>query len=215
MFSTSTHWSFIRPEDFELLVILHIQQLEPQNDDKLKPHCIIEAADGVHLFHLSEYAVLSSCDSLMYFHFISYFLTLLSESALSFPKPAWSWTWCLEVSVASALLTSDCDSFLEDLSTPWWCCLLVFLTSWSVCAEHRFWSGLSSSSRLGDLFNALLCSASLCCISGGICSGSGVSSSAGGSSTETRLATREEGSTAVTTRVTLKGKGAWKNTKVD
>lgn len=146
----------------------------------------------------------------MYFHFIPDFLTLLSEPALSFPKPAWSPTWCLEVSEASALFTSD--SFLEDLSIPWCWCLLVFLTSWWIWAEHRFWSGLSSSSRLGDLFNILLCSASLCCISGGICSGSGVSSSAGGSSTETRLATREDGSTDVTTRVTLKGKGAWKNT---
>lgn len=149
--------------------------------------------------------------NVMYFSFISYFLTLLSELPLSFPKCAWSRTWCLEVSVASSLLTSGCNSFLLDLSTPWFCCLPVFLTSWCICAEHWFWSGLSSSSRLGDLFNILLCSASLCCISEGICSGSGVSSSTGGSSTETRLATREDGSTAVTTRVTLIGKGAWEN----
>lgn len=138
------------------------------------------------------------------------FLTLTSKLSLPFPNPAWSPTWLLEVSIGSPLLASDRASFMEDLSTPWCCCcLFVFLTAWSWCisaAEDRFWSGPSSSRRLGGLLDIfLLC----CCISGGICSGSGLSSSGGGSSTETRLATREDGSTAVTTRVTLRGKGAW------
>lgn len=144
-------------------------------------------------------------------HFIWFLLTLTSKLTLPFPKPAWSRTWFLEVSIGSALINSSRDSLLEVLDTLWCCCLLVFLTSWSWCisAEDWRWSGLSSSNRLGGLLNIfLLCSASLCCISGGICSGSGVSSSGGGSSTETRLATREDGNTAVTTRVTLKGKGA-------
>lgn len=140
--------------------------------------------------------------------------TLLSE--LSFPKLAWSWTWFSEVSVGSALLSPVCDSFLEDLSPLFCCSLPVFITCWSWCMspEDGFWSGLSSSSRLGDLFSIFPCSVSLCWSSGRICSGNRVSSSAGGSSTETRLATREDGSTAVTTRVTLKGKGAWRNTQI-
>lgn len=139
-----------------------------------------------------------------------FLLTLILELMLTFPKLSWSRTWALEVSVGSALIISSRDSLLEVLDTLWCCCLLVFLTGWSWCisAEDRLWSGLSISNRLGGLFNIfLLCSARLCCISGGICSGSAVSSSGGGSSTETRLATREDGSTAVTTRVTLKGKG--------
>lgn len=144
------------------------------------------------------------------FDLFLFLYTLISKLMLTFPKPARSRTEALEVSVGSALIISSRDSLLEVLDTLWCCCLLILLTGWSWCisAEDRLWSGLSSSNRLGGLFNIfLLCSASLCCISCGICSGSGVSSSEGGSSTETRLATREDGSTAVTTRVTLKGKG--------
>lgn len=153
----------------------------------------------------------------MLFNLTSFSLPLASVPSLPFPKPSWSRGSFLEVSRAPALLTSCRDSFLEALSAPRCCCLLVLLTGWSCCIspKDRFWSGLSSSRCLGGLFNIfLLCSVSLCCISGGICSGSGVSSSAGGSSTETRRATREDGSTAVTTRVTLKGKGAWGKTKI-
>lgn len=130
---------------------------------------------------------------------------------------AWSWAWFLEVSTGSVLLASDRDS-LEALIAPWsFCCLSVFITDWSwhVSAEGRIWSGFSSNRRLGGLLNNfLLCTEDRCCSSGWICSGSGLLSSGGGSSTETRLATREDGSTAVTTRVTLRGKGAWRHTKI-
>lgn len=146
---------------------------------------------------------------------LHFFLTMTSKLTLPLAAAAWCRAWFLEVSVGSALLASGHDS-LEDLISPWsFCCLFDFRTGWSWCssADGRISSGFSSSRRLGGLLNFfLVCTGSLCCISGWICSGSGLLSSGGGSSTETRLATREEGSTAVTTRVTLRGKGAWRNT---
>lgn len=120
-------------------------------------------------------------------------------------------------SVGSALPASVCI-FMEAPVPPWsLCCLVVFIPPWSWCisAEDRIRSGLSSSRHLGDLWKVFLfCAADRCCTSGWICSGSGLLSSGGGSSTATRLATREDGSTAVTTRVTLRGKGAWRNTQI-
>lgn len=148
---------------------------------------------------------------------LHFFLTMTSKLTLPLATAAWCRAWFLEVSVGSALLASGHDS-LEDLISPWsFCCLFDFRTGWSWCssAEDRISSGFSSSRRLGGLLKFfLLCTGSLCCNSGWICSGSGLLSSGGGSSTETRLATREEGSTAVTTRVTLRGKGAWRNTMI-
>lgn len=146
-------------------------------------------------------------------------LTLMSRFRLPLPEPARSRTWFLVVSISSDLRASDRDSLLEDLSTPWRCCCLFALwIGWSWCISVKAWlcSALSSNRRRGGLLNIFFpCSANLCCISGWICSGSGLSSSGGGSSTDTRLATREDGSTAVTTRVTLRGKGAWGNTVLD
>lgn len=132
-----------------------------------------------------------------------------------FKPPLATAAWCraefLDNSVASALLASSRDS-LEDLAAPGSLGGLVVLRAGCSCcisAVDPIWSGFSSSRRLGGLLNIFLaCTASLCCVSGWICSGSGLLSSGGGSSTETRLATRVDGSTAVTTLVTLRGKGA-------
>lgn len=114
----------------------------------------------------------------------------------------------LEVSMGSARLPSGHDSL-----TAWGlCCLLAFVTGWSGCisAEDWIWSGISSNRR-GLLYVLLLCSVGRCWSSDWILSGRGFLSSGGGSSTETLLATRDDGSTAVTTRVTLRGKGGWEN----
>lgn len=145
---------------------------------------------------------------------LDFFLTMTSKLTLPLATAAWCRVWFLEVSVSSALLASSHDS-LDDLITPWsFCCRTGGY--WYISAEDRIWSGFSSSRRLGSLLNIfLLCTASRCCVSGWICSGSGLLSSGGGSSTETRLATREDGSTVVTTRVTRRGKGALGNTKTD
>lgn len=117
-------------------------------------------------------------------------------------------TRVLEVSVGCAPLPSGHDSL-----TAWaLCCLFAFITGWSGCisAEDWIWSGLSSNRR-GLLYALLLCSVGRCGTSDRIRSGRGLLSSGGGSSTETLLATSDDGSTAVTTRVTLRGKGGWGN----
>lgn len=137
-------------------------------------------------------------------------LTILSRLMPPFPKPVGSWAWFLKISVASALLVLCLFiSFLEDLSTPPHCCLPLFLMGRFQFASIKVWL-LTGLPPVGHICG---CSDDLRCVSGEIFSDSRLSSSTGGSSTDTRWATREDGSTDVTTRVTLKGNGSWEKRK--